>query len=106
MKHQTGYLKSVQCLFNVITNTIINTVDIGHKCWGTDFNMNRLAIRAIQNTTSYIVYLDPNGKLIDRVNIPGRNKEQQRYVSPYQPHKHFYVYLRQFLLVLVGRFRL
>jgi hypothetical protein len=27
-------------------------------------------------------------------------------VSPYQPHKHFYVYLRQFLLVLVGRFRL
>jgi hypothetical protein len=57
----------------VLINVIINTVYIGHQCWGTDFNMNRLAIRAIQNTTSYIAYLDPRGKLIDRVNIPGRN---------------------------------
>ena len=59
---------------NVITNTITNTVDIGHKCWGTDFNMNRLAIRVIQlqvPTTDHIVYLDPKGKWIDRVNIPG-----------------------------------
>jgi hypothetical protein len=30
---------------NVITNRIKNKVDIGHECWGTDFNMNRLAIR-------------------------------------------------------------
>ena len=57
---------------NVITNTIINTVDIGHACYGTDFNMNRLAIRAIPAfTSSHIVNLDPEGKLIDRVNIPG-----------------------------------
>jgi hypothetical protein len=28
---------------NVITNTITNTVDIGYLCYGTDFNMNRLA---------------------------------------------------------------
>ena len=56
---------------NVITNSIINTVDVGHQCWGTDFNMNRLAIRVIQLPTSnHIVYLDPKGKLIDRVNIP------------------------------------
>jgi len=71
---------------NVITNTITNTVDIGHACFdtitntvdidhacfGTDFNMNRLAIRVIQtSTSSHIIYLDPKGKLIDRVNIPG-----------------------------------
>ena len=44
---------------NVITNTITNTVDIGYLCWGTDFNMNRLAIRVIQlPTSSHIVYLD------------------------------------------------
>jgi hypothetical protein len=49
------------------TNTIINTVDIGHRCYGTDFNMNRLAIRAIPAyTSSHIVNLDPEGKLIDR----------------------------------------
>jgi sugar lactone lactonase YvrE len=59
---------------NVITNTITNTVDIGYRCWGTDFNMNRLAIRVIDlPTSSHIVYLDPKGKLIDRVNIPGAN---------------------------------
>jgi hypothetical protein len=29
---------------NVITNTIINKVDVGHGCYGTDFTMNRLAI--------------------------------------------------------------
>jgi len=57
---------------NVITNSIRNTVDIGYQCYGTDFNMNRLAIRVIP-TSSHIVYLDPKGKLIDRVNIPGRN---------------------------------
>ena len=56
---------------NVITNTIINTVDVGHKCWGTDFNRNRLAIRVF--TSNHIVYLDPKGKLIDRVNIPDAN---------------------------------
>ena len=51
---------------NVITNTITNTVDIGYRCWGTDFNMNLLAIRVIQPPTSnHIVYLDPKGKLID-----------------------------------------
>ena len=59
---------------NVITNTITNTVDIGHKCFGTDFTMNRLAIRVIQRPTSnHIVYLDHKGKLIDRVKIPGNN---------------------------------
>ena len=59
---------------NVITNTITNTVDIGYLCYGTDFNMNHLAIRVIQPpTSSHIVYLDPKGKLIDRVNIPGMN---------------------------------
>jgi hypothetical protein len=60
---------------NVITNTIINTVDIDHQCYGTDFNMNLLAIRVIQlqePTTDHIVYLDPKGKWIDRVNIPGK----------------------------------
>jgi hypothetical protein len=51
----TIYDKREVVFVNVITNTIINMVDIGHECWGTDFNMNRLAIRAIQNTTSYIV---------------------------------------------------
>ena len=59
---------------NVITNTITNTVDIGYLCYGTDFNVNRLAIRVMKPpTTSHIVYLDPKGKLIDRVNIPCRN---------------------------------
>ena len=59
---------------NVITNTITNTVDMGHKCWGTDFTMNRLAIRVIQRPTSnHIVYLDHKGTLIDRVKIPGKN---------------------------------
>jgi hypothetical protein len=59
---------------NVITNTIINTVDVGHGCWGTDFNKNRLAIRAIPKYTySHIVYLDSKGKWIDRINIPGTN---------------------------------
>jgi hypothetical protein len=49
-------------------------VDIGHRCWGTDFTMNRLAIRVIQRPTSnHIVYLDHKGKLIDRVKIPGNN---------------------------------
>ena len=34
--------------------------------------MNRLAIRAVPKyTSSHIVYLDPEGKLYDRVNIPG-----------------------------------
>jgi outer membrane protein assembly factor BamB len=60
---------------NVITNTIINKVDVGHGCYGTDFTMNRLAIRALQPSTlsSHIVYLDPKGKLIDQINIPGEN---------------------------------
>ena len=59
---------------NVITNTITNTIYIGHTCYGTDFHMNRLAMRVIQPlTSSHIVYLDPKGKLIDRVNIPGEN---------------------------------
>ena len=59
---------------NVITNTIINTVDVGHGCWGTDFNKNRLAIRAIPKYTHiHIVYLDSKGKWIDRINIPGTN---------------------------------
>jgi len=57
---------------NVLTNTIINTVDIGRECWGTDFNMNRLAILSMQtSTSSHIVYLDLKGKVIGRVNIPG-----------------------------------
>jgi hypothetical protein len=51
---------------NVITNTIMNTVDVGHRCYGTDFYMNRLAIRVMQPpTSSHIVYLDPKGKLIE-----------------------------------------
>jgi hypothetical protein len=59
---------------NVITNRIENKVDIGHECWGTDFNMNRLAIRVIQSpTSSHIVYLDRKGKLIDQDYIPGEN---------------------------------
>jgi hypothetical protein len=67
------YNKHEVVFVNVITNTIINTVDIGHRCFGTDFNMNRLAIRAIPVfTSSHIVNLDPEGKFIDRVNIPGR----------------------------------
>ena len=57
---------------NVMTNTIINTVDIGHRCYGTDFNMNRLAIRVVPKyLSSYIVYLDPEGTLIDRINVSG-----------------------------------
>jgi hypothetical protein len=37
-------------------------------------SMNRLAIRVIQQpTSSHVVYLDPKGKLIDRVNIPSAN---------------------------------
>jgi hypothetical protein len=40
----------------------------------TNFNMNRLAIRVVQQpTSSHVVYLDPKGKLIDRVNIPSAN---------------------------------
>jgi outer membrane protein assembly factor BamB len=36
--------------------------------------MNRLAIRGMQQPASnHMVYLDPKGKLIDRVNIPSRN---------------------------------
>ena len=70
----TIYDKHEVVFVNVITNTIINTVDVGHKCFGTDFNMNRLAIRAIQSSTSsHLVYFDPKGKLIDRISIPGVN---------------------------------
>jgi len=58
---------------NVITNTIINTVDIGHHCYGTDFNMHSLAIRTSSPSMSHIVYLDTKGELIDRVNIPVGN---------------------------------
>jgi outer membrane protein assembly factor BamB len=67
----TIYNKQEVVFVNVITNTIISTIDIGHACYGTDFNINRLAIRVIQPQSSHIVYLDPKGKLIDRVNIPG-----------------------------------
>ena len=70
----TIYNKHEVVFVNVITNTFTNTVDIGYPCYGTDFKMNRLAIRVIQqSTSSHIVYLDPKGKLIDRVNIPGGN---------------------------------
>jgi hypothetical protein len=63
--------KTFLFLSKAIPNTIMNTVDVGHRCFGTDFNMNRLAIRVIQPpTSSHIVYLDPKGKLIDRVTIP------------------------------------
>jgi len=59
---------------NVITNTIINKVYIDHACYGTDFTMNRLAIRALQlRTSSHIVYLDPRGELIYQINIPGEH---------------------------------
>jgi hypothetical protein len=55
---------------NVITNTIMITVDIGRECWGTNYNLNRLASRVMQPpTSSHIVYLDPNGKLIARVSM-------------------------------------
>ena len=67
----TIYNKQEVVFVNVITNTIINTIDIGHACYGTDFNINPLAIRVIQPQSHHIVYLDPKGKLIDRVNIPG-----------------------------------
>ena len=67
----TIYNKQEVVFVNVITNTIINTIDIGHACYGTDFNINRLAIRVIQPQSRDIVYLDPKGKLIERVNIPG-----------------------------------
>ena len=54
-------------------------VDIGYPCYGTDFNMNPLAIRVRQPpTSSHIVYLDHKGKLIDRVNIPGA---KSKYIS-------------------------
>ena len=70
----TIYNKHEIVFVNVITNIITNTVDIGYHCYGTNFNMNRLAIRVIQQpTSSQIVYLDPKGKLIDRVNIPSAN---------------------------------
>ena len=70
----TIYKKHEVVFVNVIANTIINTVDVSYDCWGTDFNMNRLAIRVIQTSTpSHIVYLDRKGKLIDRINIPGKN---------------------------------
>jgi hypothetical protein len=59
---------------NVIISTIINTVDVGHGCWGTDFNKNRLAIRAIPKYShSHIVYLHSKGKWIDGIYIPGSN---------------------------------
>jgi outer membrane protein assembly factor BamB len=68
----TIYNKHEVVFVNVITKTITNTVDIGYPCYGTDFNMNRLAIRLRQPpTSSHIVYLDHKGKLIDRVNIRG-----------------------------------
>jgi outer membrane protein assembly factor BamB len=70
----TIYDKREVLFVNVITNIITNAVYIGHQCCGTDFNLNRLAIRAIQDSTSsHIVYLDPTGKLIERVNIPSAN---------------------------------
>ena len=70
----TIYDKREVVFVNVITNIITNTVYIGHQCCGTDFNLNRLAIRAIQDSTSsHIVYLDHTGKLIDKVNITGLN---------------------------------
>jgi hypothetical protein len=50
----------------------------------TDFNMNRLAIRVIQPpTSSHMVYLDPKGKLIDRVNIPCRNSTSISFQQPF-----------------------
>ena len=55
---------------NVITNTITNTLYIGHACYGIDFTMNRLAIQAVPVfTSSRIVYLDPKGQLIEGFNI-------------------------------------
>jgi hypothetical protein len=60
-----------------IPGIFTNTVDIGYLCYGTDFNMNRLAIRVMQPpTSSHIVYLDPKGKLIDHVNIHSRKHQQ------------------------------
>jgi hypothetical protein len=70
----TIYNKHEVVFVNVITNIIINTVDIGHTCFGTDFNTNGLAIRVIKLPTSnHIVYVDPKGKLIDRINIPSKH---------------------------------
>jgi outer membrane protein assembly factor BamB len=61
---------------SLITNRIINTVDIGHQCYGTDFIMNRLAIQALPVfTSSHIVYLDPKGQFIERVNISNGNSK-------------------------------
>jgi DNA-binding beta-propeller fold protein YncE len=68
----TIYDKHKVVFVNVFTNTIINTVDIHHACFGTDFILNRLAIRTIGlYTSSHIEYLDLKGNVIDRVNIPG-----------------------------------
>jgi hypothetical protein len=61
---------------SLITNRIINTVDIGHQSYGTDFTMNRLAIQALPVfTSSHIVYLDPKGQFIERVNISNGNSK-------------------------------
>jgi hypothetical protein len=55
---------------SLITNRIINTVNISNECWGTDFTKNRLAIQALPNfRSSNIAYLDTKGQLIERVNI-------------------------------------
>ena len=63
----TIYDKREVDFVSVITNTILNTVDVDHVCWETDFNKNHLAIRAIPKYTySHIVYSDFKDKWIDR----------------------------------------
>jgi hypothetical protein len=50
---------------SLITNRIINTVNISNECWGTDFTKNRLAIQALPHLrSSNIAYLDTKGQLI------------------------------------------
>jgi hypothetical protein len=80
---QTQYILAINDYWILFLCSFHHQVKVQQRCLFLDQPHKRsyfyqrqflLAIRAIQDSTSsHIVYLDPAGKLIDRVNITGLN---------------------------------
>ena len=70
--------KKRMLFINISTKLILNSVDVGHRCFGIARDLQHLAIRAIHSITSdhEILFYNFDGNLINRVKVPGHSARQ------------------------------
>ncbi|CAC5393488.1 unnamed protein product [Mytilus coruscus] len=73
--------KKGMLFINISTKLILNSVEVGHRCFGNAADLQHLAIRAIHSITSdhEIIFYNFDGKLIHRVKVPGHSVRQICY---------------------------